>query len=127
MDADTGGLHLCPFCSTPHHLECWVWVGGCAVYGCSGAGPGPPDPEDLEPLIEAPLPKGLIIRSVLASSGIRATLDGENASTFGIPLGGLAGFVKVLVEKSRRREAREALEFEKVEGLDFGWDIGEEP
>lgn len=29
-------MALCPVCETPHHRECWSWVGGCAIYGCAG-------------------------------------------------------------------------------------------
>lgn len=27
--------HLCPRCETPHHLDCWEYTGGCAIYGCA--------------------------------------------------------------------------------------------
>jgi hypothetical protein len=26
--------HACPKCATPHHLECWKYLHGCAIYGC---------------------------------------------------------------------------------------------
>lgn len=29
----------CPRCDTPHHPECWDYVPGCAVFGCSDASP----------------------------------------------------------------------------------------
>ena len=25
---------VCPRCSSPHHRECWEYVGGCAIFGC---------------------------------------------------------------------------------------------
>jgi|PlaIllAssembly_1097288.scaffolds.fasta_scaffold50802_2 hypothetical protein len=25
---------VCSLCRTPHHVECWSYNGGCAVYGC---------------------------------------------------------------------------------------------
>lgn len=119
--------HICPQCSTPHHLECWVWIGGCATYGCEAAGDGPPESAELAPLLEAPLPTALLVRSVLASSGIPSLIEGEHASTFGIPLLGVAGLAKVLTRKTQLEEAREALLYEGVEGVEFGWDLGEEP
>lgn len=27
----------CPACDTPHHLDCWNFAEGCAVYGCAGS------------------------------------------------------------------------------------------
>src|SRR5687767_3674012 len=24
----------CPRCATPHHLDCWEYSRGCAIYGC---------------------------------------------------------------------------------------------
>ena len=30
----TGTLALCSQCETPHHPECWEFVGGCAVFAC---------------------------------------------------------------------------------------------
>lgn len=29
-------LHKCPGCDTPHHVDCWQYNGGCAVFGCNG-------------------------------------------------------------------------------------------
>ena len=26
----------CPTCRTPHHLECWKYLGGCAIFACPG-------------------------------------------------------------------------------------------
>ena len=26
----------CPACATPHHAECWKYMGGCAIFGCRG-------------------------------------------------------------------------------------------
>ena len=26
----------CTRCFTPHHHECWVYLGGCSIYGCRG-------------------------------------------------------------------------------------------
>lgn len=31
-DASTG----CTSCQTPHHADCFTWMGGCAVFGCGG-------------------------------------------------------------------------------------------
>lgn len=31
------GIHVeCNTCKSPHHQECWEFVGGCAIYGCVG-------------------------------------------------------------------------------------------
>ena len=27
---------VCASCNTPHHRDCWEYVGGCSIYGCSG-------------------------------------------------------------------------------------------
>lgn len=27
-------VYVCPRCNTPHHQECWAYVGSCAMYGC---------------------------------------------------------------------------------------------
>ncbi len=44
----------CGRCTTPHHRECWEYLGGCATFGCghrvaagmrAGAMPPPPSPE----------------------------------------------------------------------------------
>lgn len=48
---------FCRRCSTPHHLECWQYVGACAIYGCQeknyvaphvadSISPGPDTPGD---------------------------------------------------------------------------------
>jgi hypothetical protein len=26
----------CPQCGTPHHKECWKYMGGCAIFACQG-------------------------------------------------------------------------------------------
>jgi hypothetical protein len=26
----------CAACSTPHHRDCWEYVGACSIYGCNG-------------------------------------------------------------------------------------------
>lgn len=33
------GAAACPRCETPHHQECWDYVGGCAIFGCRPALP----------------------------------------------------------------------------------------
>lgn len=46
------GPHVrCSACKTPHHEDCWRFVGGCSIYGCQGkqstpiaSGLGPPGP-----------------------------------------------------------------------------------
>lgn len=46
----------CPSCGTPHHADCWVENGGCAVVGCS-SGPVATNPTAVElPPIEEPTP-----------------------------------------------------------------------
>jgi hypothetical protein len=32
---------LCGTCQTPHHRDCWEFVGACSVYGCNGRRPVP--------------------------------------------------------------------------------------
>jgi len=27
---------VCAVCSTPHHRDCWEYVGACSIYGCNG-------------------------------------------------------------------------------------------
>jgi hypothetical protein len=27
---------LCGTCKTPHHRDCWEFVGACSIYGCNG-------------------------------------------------------------------------------------------
>ena len=27
---------LCETCKTPHHQDCWEFVGACSIYGCNG-------------------------------------------------------------------------------------------
>ncbi len=27
---------VCVICRTPHHRDCWTFVGGCSIYGCQG-------------------------------------------------------------------------------------------
>jgi hypothetical protein len=31
---DGGPVVTCSACKTPHHRECWEWVGSCSIYGC---------------------------------------------------------------------------------------------
>jgi hypothetical protein len=31
---DGGPVVACAACKTPHHRECWEWVGVCSIYGC---------------------------------------------------------------------------------------------
>jgi hypothetical protein len=31
---DGGSVILCTSCHTPHHRECWEYVGSCSIYGC---------------------------------------------------------------------------------------------
>ncbi len=34
---DIEGKHVaCDVCKSPHHDDCWAFVGGCAIYGCVG-------------------------------------------------------------------------------------------
>jgi Prokaryotic RING finger family 1 len=30
-----GPIITCATCGTPHHRDCWEYVGGCSIYGCS--------------------------------------------------------------------------------------------
>lgn len=34
-------VHKCESCGSVHHAECWADGGGCAVFGCAGAGTAP--------------------------------------------------------------------------------------
>jgi hypothetical protein len=27
---------LCASCRTPHHRDCWEFIGACSIFGCSG-------------------------------------------------------------------------------------------
>jgi hypothetical protein len=27
---------VCKACNTPHHRDCWEYIGGCSIYGCNG-------------------------------------------------------------------------------------------
>jgi len=40
--------HVCPGCDTPHHVECWAYNEGCAIYACDGRAP--------EPTVAVPVP-----------------------------------------------------------------------
>jgi hypothetical protein len=31
-----GQVIVCSVCNTPHHRDCWEYVGGCSIYGCNG-------------------------------------------------------------------------------------------
>jgi hypothetical protein len=31
-----GAVIKCAVCNTPHHGDCWTYVGGCSIYGCDG-------------------------------------------------------------------------------------------
>jgi hypothetical protein len=31
-----GEVIVCAVCNTPHHKDCWEYVGACSIYGCSG-------------------------------------------------------------------------------------------
>jgi hypothetical protein len=31
-----GEATVCAICNTPHHTDCWEYVGACSIYGCSG-------------------------------------------------------------------------------------------
>jgi hypothetical protein len=33
---DSGAVILCSVCNTPHHRDCWEYVGSCSIYGCNG-------------------------------------------------------------------------------------------
>ena len=32
-----GAVVVCAVCRTPHHRDCWEYVGACSIYGCNGA------------------------------------------------------------------------------------------
>ena len=31
-----GAVIVCAVCNTPHHRDCWEYVGACSIYGCTG-------------------------------------------------------------------------------------------
>jgi Prokaryotic RING finger family 1/Protein of unknown function (DUF3137) len=31
-----GAVIVCAVCNTPHHRDCWEYVGACSIYGCDG-------------------------------------------------------------------------------------------
>jgi Prokaryotic RING finger family 1 len=31
-----GPIVVCAVCNTPHHRDCWDYVGACSIYGCNG-------------------------------------------------------------------------------------------
>jgi Prokaryotic RING finger family 1/Protein of unknown function (DUF3137) len=31
-----GAVIVCAVCNTPHHRDCWEYVGSCSIYGCNG-------------------------------------------------------------------------------------------
>jgi hypothetical protein len=31
-----GTIIVCASCNTPHHRDCWEYVGACSIYGCNG-------------------------------------------------------------------------------------------
>jgi hypothetical protein len=32
----SGSVIVCASCNTPHHRDCWEYVGACSIYGCNG-------------------------------------------------------------------------------------------
>jgi hypothetical protein len=47
---------ICASCRTPHHRDCWEFVGACSIYGCNGKQSLPatnprPSPEESQPRI----------------------------------------------------------------------------
>lgn len=32
-----GVVVSCPSCATPHHEDCWEYLGGCSTFGCASA------------------------------------------------------------------------------------------
>lgn len=32
----SGEAITCSVCNTPHHRDCWDYVGACSIYGCNG-------------------------------------------------------------------------------------------
>jgi hypothetical protein len=32
----SGAIIVCSVCNTPHHRDCWEYVGSCSIYGCTG-------------------------------------------------------------------------------------------
>ncbi len=36
----SGAVRVCGRCDTPHHAECWEYVGDCAIFGCRARPPG---------------------------------------------------------------------------------------
>ncbi len=40
---EEGPILVCNACHTPHHRECWEWVGTCSIYGCGCKHAVPPD------------------------------------------------------------------------------------
>lgn len=44
LETASRSLLGCPSCRTLHHEECWRYLGGCAVYGCSQAPASMPVP-----------------------------------------------------------------------------------
>jgi hypothetical protein len=37
LEPITGGpTVVCAACNTPHHRDCWEYIGSCSIYGCSG-------------------------------------------------------------------------------------------
>lgn len=33
---EAGAVIVCAACNTPHHRDCWEYVGACSIYGCNG-------------------------------------------------------------------------------------------
>jgi hypothetical protein len=33
---NAGAVVVCAACNTPHHRDCWEYVGACSIYGCNG-------------------------------------------------------------------------------------------
>ncbi len=33
---DESEIVVCASCNTPHHRDCWEYVGACSIYGCNG-------------------------------------------------------------------------------------------
>lgn len=51
----------CPACHTPYHADCWSWLSGCAIYGCSHQAAGESGgarPTERPPEADLPAPAG---------------------------------------------------------------------
>ncbi len=102
-------VHICSYCKTPHHLDCWHENKGCTVYGCKNA---PPDEEKIA--IDTPI-TNIGTKPVKNAPGATASLVW---GIIGFFLCGLIGGILAISESNKAKKLiQERPDEYKGEGL----------